>query len=629
MKITDIANMAGVSTSTVSKIVNGKDSGISEETRNKVLTIVRQYHYTPYASSSKSMRTWTIAVLLRSPISFDSTLDGIVQKAQANGYSILTFNSYSSSEQEKQNIAAINRHNVDGIIWEPVSNESHARGLELDGKEPPILIIGPHGGDQSLLLPYKDAAYRLTEELINQGHKRIGCLITQGRRTEEFLHGFKSCLFDHSVPYQDDLTYYELNDDLIDRIRRGELTGFIASHYRKALAFSQLAKSLHYRIPSDLSLVSLKNDDKEALTYPGGIEISTYTMRNSDFGSYLCGKLIAAIEHKEESQASFVQDFMLDNLTTLGRPAPPHLQSMVVVGSINIDTYMKVPELPHEGATVTTNSAIRSPGGKGINQAVGAAKLGHQVSLIGNVGADEGADLVFKELVRWGIDSSGITRCPQQATGKALIFVDPNGESMISILSEANATLDTDSILRQEHLFEHCGYCLIQSEIPLEVVGAAARTAHHHQAKTILKPSSINHIPNAILKDIDILVPNLNELDIIQPGDDSMEEKARKLLERGAGCMVVTMGEEGAYLRTPSCERYYPAENFSAVDNTGAGDAFISALASYLMRGYDIEEAVSIANYAAGSSISHRGVIGSLIDRLTLDTHTNRMNLNE
>ena len=100
MNIRDIARIAGVSTSTVSKIVNGKDSSISEETRKKVLTIVKEYHYKPYASASQRTRSYTIGVLLRSPISFDSTLDGIIQAAQNAGYATDAYNSYSDPERE-------------------------------------------------------------------------------------------------------------------------------------------------------------------------------------------------------------------------------------------------------------------------------------------------------------------------------------------------------------------------------------------------------------------------------------------------------------------------------------------------------------------------------------------------
>ena len=118
MNIRDIARIAGVSTSTVSKIVNGKDSSISEETRKKVLTIVKEYHYKPYASASQRTRSYTIGVLLRSPISFDSTLDGIIQAAQNAGYATDAYNSYSDPERELKNIAAICGRNVDGVIWE-------------------------------------------------------------------------------------------------------------------------------------------------------------------------------------------------------------------------------------------------------------------------------------------------------------------------------------------------------------------------------------------------------------------------------------------------------------------------------------------------------------------------------
>ena len=151
MNIRDIARIAGVSTSTVSKIVNGKDSSISEETRKKVLTIVKEYHYKPYASASQRTRSYTIGVLLRSPISFDSTLDGIIQAAQNAGYATDAYNSYSDPERELKNIAAICGRNVDGVIWEPATPDSLAYASQFP-ESTPLLTIGPNGGDQSLLL---------------------------------------------------------------------------------------------------------------------------------------------------------------------------------------------------------------------------------------------------------------------------------------------------------------------------------------------------------------------------------------------------------------------------------------------------------------------------------------------
>ena len=212
-------------------------------------------------------------------------------------------------------------------------------------------------------------------------------------------------------------------------------------------------------------------------------------------------------------------------------------------------------------------------------------------------------------------------RCAGEDTGSSFIFLAPNGESVIAILSGANASLTPDDITSNERLFDNAGYCLIQTEIPLESAKVTAITARRHHAKTIIKPSSCDYLPDSIVANADILVPNEHELAIIETEGKTMEDKAAHLLERGAGCVIVTQGEHGCYLRGQNVECHYPAADFTPVDSTGAGDAFISALASYLMYGYTVRQAVEIATYAAGYSITRKGVIPSLIDRLSLDAY--------
>lgn len=626
MNIKDIARIAGVSPSTVSKIINGKDSSISQETREKVLKIAKEYHYTPYGSAAqRGTRTYILAVLLRATSSIDSTLDGIIQTAQAAGYSTLVFNGYSDNEQELKNMTAVLKHQVDGVIWQPVNDNSQTLIPHPQDSHIPTLVIGPYGGDKTLLLPYKEAAYRLTEELIERGHQSIACLMTQGRRTKDFLEGFRTCLFDHHMAFNDDMIHYELDDSLITGIGEHSITGVVSSHYRMALEFSQLMSSLHYLIPEDVSLVSIKNDTSEALVYPGGPQISTYTMRNADFGAYLCAKLINIIEKSNEVPHSFVQNFHLDNTLTLDSPSTYRTKKITVVGSLNTDTYLSVPALPQEGMTVITKTATRCPGGKGINQAVAASKLGHRVSLIGNVGTDGEADFIFKTMKQWGIDTTGVKRQSGNDTGKSYIFVDSNGESIISILSGANATLRPKDIREREKQFDNTGYCLVQSEIPIDTAEEACHIAHEYHARTILKPASCNYLPDSLLRQVDIIVPNINELNAIQPGNDSMEEKADKLIGRGVSSVIVTLAEHGCYLRSGNIKRRFAAASFAPVDSTGAGDAFISALASYLLYGYPLEQAIEIATYAAGYSITREGVIPSLIDRFSLDTYIRKI----
>lgn len=619
MNIKDIARMAGVSTSTVSKIVNNKDASISPETREKVLRIVREYHYTPYSFASRGSKSWKIGVLLRSPISFDTTLDGIVHTAQDSGYGTLVFNSYTDVDQELKNIAALAKHHVDGVIWEPACADSLKLKPQLDRLDVPTLTIGPYGGDQSLLLPYGEAAYKLTEELINRGHTGIACLLTRGRRTQDFLEGFKRCLFDHGMAFDESMVRYALDDSLEGRIGSHAITGVVSSHYRMALEFHQLMGTLHYRMPQDVSLVSIRNDTNEALSYPGSTELSTYTIRNADFGDYLCAKLITTVEGRSEQPRSFVQEYHLDNTSTLDVPPSLKRRKIIVVGGMHITNTLSMPKLPSEGATVNARLSSVSPGGRGVNQAVGAAKLGHRVSMIGNVGAD--ADYIFREMARWGVDTTGVSRRAHSKTGQAYIFVDRRGESMTSVLPGANAELSAADIADKEELFADAAYCLVQSEVPLEAVEAACRAAHRHHASTILKPSGCDRLPEGTLQAVDLLVPNENELDTLVPDADalSLEDKARRLIDQGAGAVIVTLGERGCLLVERGRARAFPAADFTPADNTGAGDAFISALASYLMYGHTLDEAIEIGMVAAGYSITHEGVIPSLVDRPALE----------
>ena len=158
---------------------------------------------------------------------------------------------------------------------------------------------------------------------------------------------------------------------------------------------------------------------------------------------------------------------------------------IVVVGSINMDTYLHVSQLPDTGKTVSTSTSSVYPGGKGINQAIGASKLGQHVALIGNVGSDLDSDNIYRALQEYGVDTYGIKRCFHLDTGKAYIFVESGGHSMISILAGANNIFTPEDIREKEHLFENTGYCLIQSEIPVETVQEACKIAHKYQVKTI------------------------------------------------------------------------------------------------------------------------------------------------
>lgn len=619
MNLKDIAKLAGVSTATVSKIVNQKDDSISAETRERVLKIVKEYNYTPYASIAVAhQKTRVLGILLRSAISFDGTLDGIIRTAQKDGYSCLVYNSCSDSEQELKNITSMCGNRIDGVIWEPLNEESLKNTHYFQDKEIPFITIGPLGSGDLAQLPYETLAYSLTQELVSLGHRNIACLFAKGRRSAAFLSGYQKCLFDNQLQLDESLIFHEMNPLLISKINTHQISGVVSSHYMKSLEFYQLMHSLHYRIPTDFSLISLKNDRGEIPSIP---EISTYTTANFGFGVALGKKIISLAEKSPKKSETFTHENKLDNNTTIDIPYNLEAPKILVVGSINVDTYLNVSQLPTTGNTVSSSTSNTYPGGKGINQAIGVAKLGHQVSLIGNVGSDLDSDYIYQTLNHYDINTYGIQRCLNTDTGKAYIFVEPSGNSMISILSGANRILSPAQIQSKEHLFDNAGYCLVQSEIPMETVIETCRVAHRHQVKTIFKPSACDAIPEELYSLVDIIIPNEEELNVLCPYGGTRKEKARKLLTKGIPTVIVTLGKEGCFWLTKDREEFCPSVTFTSVDQTGASDAFISSLASYLLYGYELKKAIGIASYAAGFCISREGVSSALIDRASLETY--------
>lgn len=617
MTIKELAQLAGVSISTVSKIMNHKDASISAETRERVLRIAKEFNYSPYSSTINSGgKTFTIGVLLRSS-GANLSLNGIIEAARILGYTVLVSESAGSPEAEFKGITALCRHNVDGVLWEPVNGESLKYAESFKASGIPLLLFNFSGSETSYNLDYEQMAYEATMAMVRSHHTDIACLLSPGARTEGVLNGYKRCLFDMGIPYQENLVFQEITEALLHKITGHAITGIINSHFVTAIRLYRDLISLHYQIPYDVSLISLRNDSREVTDFP---QISTFTIPHFRFGQHLCNQLVHMIEHPDTALLPFEDEPILDNCSTIDIPFTHRTSPLVVVGSINIDNYLKVNHLPTTGKTTITSTSSVYPGGKGINQAIGAAKLGARVALIGNVGNDVDSDMIYGALRDYSVDASGVRRCGDASTGKAYIFVQKDGDSMISILSGANSSLSPEDIKRNERSFENCRYCLVQTEIPDEAVLAACRIARKHGAKTILKPSTSQSLDSELLKHIDLLVPNYNEICELCP-DGTLGEKAGYFLKQGVETVIITLGPDGCYVKTKNFEEQFPAARFQPIDNTGAGDAFICALAVYLQNGYSLVKAVRIATYAAGFSITREGVSNALIDKSTLESY--------
>lgn len=297
--------------------------------------------------------------------------------------------------------------------------------------------------------------------------------------------------------------------------------------------------------------------------------------------------------------------------------------NIVVVGSSNTDMIIKLKRLPRAGETVLGGQFMTAAGGKGANQAVAAARAGGRVALIARVGRDSLGDQAIESFLKDGIDVTHVTRDPREASGAALIFVAGNGENSIAVAGGANSRLAPKHVKKAQPVIANAKVLLMQLETPLDTIEAAARLGASKGALVILNPAPARPLPDALLRHISILTPNESEAELLTgirlDGIGAAEKAARKLLRRGVGTVVLTLGAKGALIANDQGVQLVPAFKVKAVDTTAAGDTFNGALAVGLIEGRPLSDAVRMANAAAALSVMKLGAQISAPKRRAID----------
>jgi ribokinase len=288
--------------------------------------------------------------------------------------------------------------------------------------------------------------------------------------------------------------------------------------------------------------------------------------------------------------------------------------SVTVVGSLNEDVLIAVDRLPGRGETVIGNSAVLAPGGKGANQAAAAGLLGPGVHMVGRVGEDPAGARQLAALAAARVNVGRVLRTPGVPTGSATIPVEEgSGENLIVVVPGANAELtpqdaDVESVHR-------AAVVLLQLEVPLETVRAAARAA---TGTVVLTPAPPQPLPDDLWEHVDVLVPNEHELAQLagaEPGEREPGQLAELARSVAPCAVVVTLGARGALVVPADGEvELQSPPPVTPVDTTGAGDCFCGALAQALARGTDLPGAVRYAVTAAALSTTGPGARGALPD---------------
>ncbi|MFV0559206.1 MAG: ribokinase [Enterococcus sp.] len=294
------------------------------------------------------------------------------------------------------------------------------------------------------------------------------------------------------------------------------------------------------------------------------------------------------------------------------------MNTVTIIGSINLDTTLRVKEMPKPGETIHAKEHFTAGGGKGANQAVAAKRSGADTYFIGAIGND-GAGMMMRELLtQEEIDMTGVETFDNQATGQAFIMVDDHGENSIMIYSGANNVFTPEQVSQHKEIIQKSDFIIAQFESAVDSTIEAFKLARESGVKTILNPApAFANVPKELLQVTDMIVPNETETQILTgitiTDEASMRQAAESLHQLGIEAVIITVGSKGAFYDVNGRSGIIPAYKVKAVDTTAAGDTFIGAMSTCLEKDFsNLEEAIRYGNQASSLTVQRFGAQPSI-----------------
>lgn len=296
--------------------------------------------------------------------------------------------------------------------------------------------------------------------------------------------------------------------------------------------------------------------------------------------------------------------------------------TIAVVGSLNIDLVVGLERMPDPGETVLGHTFERHAGGKGLNQAVAAARLGASVAMIGALGTDDNSAWMRGILLDEGIDDRAVATS-EGPSGTALIEVDDAGRNRIVVVPGANGTVSANAVAAALENIADLAIVLTQGEVPIPAIEAAMTVGRARGAITVLNPAPAIAYPPALLRAVDYVVPNefeAHHLTGVATGtEDGCRSAAQALIELGARCAIITRGGEGSLWMTAEGSGTVPVFPVNVVDTVAAGDAFCGGFVTALAEGRAVDEALRWATATGGLVTTRKGAVPSLPKRAEVE----------
>ena len=620
MTIKDIAKAAGVSPSTVSLIINQKDARISEETRRRVMQVIEESNYIPYAGVRGRLLAQNNQIALVMPSLKDPFLaefaDKVHNLARSQGYALTMQSSSGSEGNEELILSELSEAYIAGLLFFP-QNETSVSFLRSEASNIGCAVLldstYPDLPFPQLSRDFSASAEAGTSYLLRNNHRRIALVMDPGLPKmirDKIIIGYRSALSSANAPFEEQLIIGTPDlDNRFGSLVDAGIDAVICQDSRTVGEIYRILARKQYKIPDDISVLCLDDSPLMQQLIPAVTAIRTDADEMARLAvESLISQLTAGQPHAFVSSLPFS---LIRRDSVRMHKKPDH--KIVIAGSINMDVTLNVSRLPHTGETVLASGQSSWPGGKGANQAIGVSRFGADAFMVGMLGNDLYGKQLFERLSNEQVDMQGVSFSQDQLSGTAFINVQSDGQNTIVVNPGANASVTPEYIFKNRYIFNDARYCLIQMEIPLETVEAIVQLCRELDVKVILKPSPAQALPSGVLNGLFLLIPNQEEADELFPDLSSPEAQAQAILGQGVENVIITLGDKGCLFADRTGSRIYPAVDFPSVDATGASDIFISCLAAQLSKGTDMDTSIKLATIAASYSVSKEGVQNAII----------------
>jgi ribokinase len=302
-------------------------------------------------------------------------------------------------------------------------------------------------------------------------------------------------------------------------------------------------------------------------------------------------------------------------------------KKIVVIGSSNIDFIMKMSRLPRVGETITDAVFMQTYGGKGANQAVGAARAGGDVFFVNCVGDDENSRRMIKQFEHERIHTDFVFQEKGIASGTALVMIGEQGANYLSVAPGANYRLTSEHIDKIDELIGTAAIVVLQYEILPETLKYILDVCCRHRTRVLWNCAPAREFDKSYLAKVSFLVVDDTEAGMLSgmsvAGDESVDLAAKELMRLGCETVIITLGARGSYIASPGACEWIPAFKVDAVDTTAAGDVYCGCLAAALTEGMTLAGSARFASAAAAISVTRLGAQPSAPFRHEIDKFLN------